>query len=200
MDTTSSSYARRLRRIQSARWKALMPNPYRWWLRRLDLGFVLDVGCGLGRSLKYLDGNGVGIDHNPEFVASCRLAGLRAFTPDEFAQTPFNQPESFDSLIMLHVLEHLDEGQGDEILGKYLPLIRPSGRVVLVTPQERGFASDPTHTFFVDGDDLVALAQRNGLVVDGWRSFPLPRRAGGLWIYNEFSVVAEVPGAPPGRA
>jgi len=193
MDTASSGYTRRLSRVQSARWKAFVPNPYRWWLRRLDLGFVLDVGCGLGRSLKYLHGNGVGIDHNPDFVSSCRGDGLRAFTPDEFEGSRFDQPGKFDALIMMHVLEHLEAGQSDEILSRYLPMVRPAGRVVLVTPQERGFASDPTHTVFVDGDELVALVRRHGLEADRWRSFPLPRSAGGWWIYNEFSVVASVP-------
>lgn len=190
MDTRSSSYTSRLKTLQSARWKSAVPNPYRWWLRNLDLGFVLDIGCGLGRSLKYIDGNGVGVDHNEQFVQACRDDGLQAFTPETFAASEFNRPARFDAMIVMHVLEHLGPGQADEILAQYRPLVRPGGRVVLVTPQERGFASDPTHTDFVDGDELVALCARHDLEVDRWRSFPFPRWAGKAWIYNEFNVVA----------
>jgi SAM-dependent methyltransferase len=169
-----------------------VPNPYRWWLRRQDLGFVLDVGCGLGRSLQYLDGHGIGIDHNDASVKACREAGLSAYTPDEFLGSGYDVPRGFDAMIMLHVLEHLQPGQDDEILDRYLPFVRDGGRVLLVTPQERGFASDPTHTDFVDGDDLVSLCRRHGLTASRWRSFPLPRWAGRLWVYNEFSVVGTV--------
>jgi SAM-dependent methyltransferase len=192
MDTRSRAYTQRLRSLQDASWKHWVPNPYRWWLRRQDLGFVLDVGCGLGRSLKYLDGHGIGIDHNDEFVKACREAGLIAFTPDEFVGSGYDVPHRFDSMIMLHVLEHLQSGQDDEILHRYLPFVRDGGRLLLVTPQERGFASDPTHTDFVDGDELVSLCRRHGLTVERWRSFPLPRWAGRLWVYNEFSVVGTV--------
>lgn len=178
----------------------MVPNPYRRWLRRQRLGLVLDVGAGLGRSLTYLDGHGVGVDHNADFVAACRDKGLVAFTPEEFTASAYNRPETFDAMIMMHVLEHLDPGQDDAILNTYLPTVRGGGSVVLVTPQERGFASDPTHTVFVTGDDLVALCRRHSLEVGGWSSFPLPRWAGRAFVYNEFTCVARVPGPKgPGR-
>lgn len=195
-DTNSSEYTDRLSRVQGARWKKHAPNPYRWWLRQQRLGFTLDVGCGLGRSLQYLDGNGVGVDHNPEFVLACKDRGLVAFTPEQFSASEFAEPGRFDSLICLHVLEHLDDGVAHALLSTYLPSVRSGGKVVLVTPQERGFASDSTHTVFVDGDSLVAVARDLGLAVDGWSSFPLPRRAGKAFIYNEFHVVARVPNDP----
>jgi 2-polyprenyl-3-methyl-5-hydroxy-6-metoxy-1,4-benzoquinol methylase len=193
--TNSAAYTRRLARVQGAAWKRYAPNPYRTWLRRLDLGFTLDVGCGLGRSLGYLDGNGVGVDHNAEFVAECRNRGLIAFTPEEFQVSRYGRPGLFDALICMHVLEHLEPGQAEELLATYLPAVRPGGRVVLATPQERGWDSDPTHTMHVDGDDLVELATGLGLTSPGWSSFPLPRWAGKLFIYNEFQLVATVPEA-----
>ncbi len=190
IDTQSDDYAKRLAGIQRAPWKRLVPNPYRWWLRHQNLGFVLDVGCGLGRGLKFLDGSGVGIDHNPSFVAACRADGLTAFTPEEFDQSEYAEGTPFDSLILMHVLEHLEHGRADEILDAYLPRVRPNGSVVCVTPQERGFASDPTHTHFVDGDAMRALMERHGLRVERVRSFPLPRRFGKAFIYNEFTIRA----------
>ena len=45
-DTQSEAYAARLDSLESARWKRWLnvQAPYRWNLRRLRLGFVLDVG------------------------------------------------------------------------------------------------------------------------------------------------------------
>ena len=193
-DTRSSAYASRLEGIQGAGWKRAVPNPYRWWIRHQRLGFVLDVGCGLGRTLAFLDGSGVGIDHNPDMVRSCLDRGLIAYTPEAFAESEYHRKGRFDAMLALHVLEHLEPGQADELMATYLPLVRPGGRVVLVTPQERGFASDPSHTEFVDGAALVDLTRRHRLKVDSWRSFPFPRWAGKSFIYNEFNVVASVPG------
>ena len=62
-----------------------------------------------------------------------------------------------------------------------------------VCPQERGYASDPTHVRFADGADLERLATRCGLRPDPWFSFPFPRWTGKLFIYNEFCVRAPKP-------
>ncbi len=193
IDTQSDDYAERLRGIQDAGWKRFVPNPYRRWLRNQDLGFVLDIGCGLGRGLKFLDGSGVGIDHNPAFIEACRRDGLTAFIPEDFFESEYAVEARFDSLTLMHVLEHLDEGQAEEILARYLPFVRSGGAVVCVTPQERGYASDPTHTVFVDDGDITALMQRHGLNVDFARSFPLPRSFGKVFIYNEFTVRGSKP-------
>jgi 2-polyprenyl-3-methyl-5-hydroxy-6-metoxy-1,4-benzoquinol methylase len=194
-DTRSKEYTKRLRRVQGAAWKRHAPNPYRTWLRRQGLGFTLDVGCGLGRSLLYLDGNGVGIDHNEDFVDICRQRGLTAFTPTDFQGSDFARPARFDSLICMHVLEHLPPGQAQPLLEAYLPYVRPRGKVVVVTPQELGYRSDRTHTQFVDGIELEHLARGLGLEFSGWASFPLPTWAGRAFIYNEFHLVARVPAA-----
>lgn len=64
---------------------------------------------------------------------------------------------------------------------------------MLICPQERGFASDPTHTVFLDGVDLEKICADNGLVVRRSLSFPFPRWMGKPFIYNESVVIAEVP-------
>ena len=187
--TSDPQYAERLASLERVWWKQVVPDPYRWFLRRQHLGFVLDVGCGIGRGLRYLDGNGVGVDHSEASVASCRAQGLTAFTPGEFSASEHARPGRFDALVCSHVLEHLTAPEQHELLDTYLPFVRADGRVVLITPQERGQASDATHASFVDSDRLRALADRFGLV-GAPRSFPLPRIAGKAFRYNEFVLVA----------
>jgi SAM-dependent methyltransferase len=200
--TASPAYADRLAGQQSALWKRLVPNPYQWFLRRQHLGFTLDVGCGVGRGLSYLRGDGVGVDHNPDAVQRCRERGFVAFTPDEFRRSPYAVPGRFDALLCAHVLEHLTPEQASALLRDYVGYVRPGGRILLVAPQERGFASDPTHVEFLDISGLAGLCNDLGLLVRSHRSFPLPRRAGRVFVYNEFIVEALKPAGPrpEGRA
>jgi SAM-dependent methyltransferase len=192
--TEDRQYEQRLTRLQGAAWKRLVPVqlPYRWNLRRLRLGRTLDVGCGIGRNLGHL-GAAVGVDHNAAAVARCRDRGFDAYTDAEFPASPAARRGAFDSLLFAHVLEHLHRDGAEALVGAYLPYLRPSGRVVLISPQERGFRSDPTHVEFLDFDALAAIAAATGLTVQRRYSFPFPRPLGRAFPYNEFVVVAAAP-------
>ena len=175
--TASHDYAERLRRLEGSRWRQALnvQAPYRWNIRRLKLGRTLDVGCGLGRNLAHLDGNGVGVDHNAESVEIARSKGLIAYTVEEFhASDGTRLQASFDSMLLAHVVEHLSEADAQALLHDYLPLLRPGGRVCFITPQERGFATDATHVRFVDFDGLAALANSVGLSVSASIRFRSP--------------------------
>ena len=197
-DTASVAYTERLAELAGATWKRWLDvqRPYRWNLRRLNLGRVLDLGCGIGRNLAHLDGNGFGIDHNPTSVAVARARGLSASTPDEFLAGPHAHPGAFDSLLIAHVLEHMPQEAARALLSRYLGYVRPGGRVVLICPQERGWASDPTHVRFVDARALEELCGEVGILVERSSSFPFPRWAGHAFPYNEFVVVARLPQGP----
>ena len=182
----SESYARQLDVDQTAAWKRLLDvqAPYRWNLKRLRLGHTLDVGCGVGRNLANLDG--VGVDPNETCVAIARRRGLQAFTPDQLSA----DTESFDSLLFAHVIEHMDVADASSLVSNYLGYLRPGGRVVFITPQELGYASDSTHVRFCGFAELIDLAKGAGLEVTRSYSFPFPRALGRLFKYNEFVVVA----------
>jgi len=192
-DTGSPAYARYLAAVP--RWKRWLDvqAPYRWNLRRLELGFTLDLGCGTGRNLAHLGGHGVGVDPNPHAVALARARGLEALTPDEFATSPHARPGRFDALLVAHVLEHLEPRAAHALVADHLAFVRPAGRVVLITPQERGFASDPTHVAFVGFHELEALCAGLELELERRYSFPFPRWAGRLFTHNESVLVARRP-------
>ncbi|CAB4636777.1 unannotated protein [freshwater metagenome] len=189
--TAGADYTDRLRDRPGAAWKRFVPDPYRHNIRKLRLGRVLDIGCGIGRCLAFNDGNGVGLDHNATSVALCRERGLEAYTPDEFAE---RDRGIFDSLLVSHVLEHLDEDSGFELLARYLPLLAPDGRVVIITPQEAGQRSDPTHVRLVGPVEASRLLARLGLDAQSDRSFPFPRPVGRVFAYNETIVTAVLRG------
>lgn len=192
-DTAGEDYTARLQVKSAAAWKRLLEvqRPYRWNLRRLEPGFTLDLGCGLGRNLAHLGGGGVGIDHNPTSIAACRDAGFEAYTPEEFARTDHARPGRFDCLLASHVIEHQRTHDAEELLRAHLVYVRLGGKVILITPQERGYASDPTHVTYFDLDGLTAFATSLGLDVERADSFPFPwPLAGKVFTYNEFVVVA----------
>jgi len=164
--------------------------PYRRHLHGLGLGFVLDVGCGIGRSLAHCGGNGVGIDHNPTSLALARAQGFEAYDEDEFRQTRYAAEATFDSLLFSHVLEHMEFDAAAALVAKYAPLLRTNGRIVCLCPQEAGFRSDASHVDFCDFDTLRRIAEGAGLTVERTYSFPFPRAVGRFFRHNEFVLIA----------
>lgn len=186
-DTTSQSYADRLN--ATAGWKKFLDvqRPYRWNLQRLNPGFVLDIGCGVGRNLSHIDG--VGVDHNAASVTIARQRGFKAYTVADFAKSEHNRPQHFDTLLFAHVLEHMDRSAALGLLLEYQPLLKDGGKVIAITPQEVGYRSDPTHIEFMDGDFVTALFRETNLRPVSTSSFPFPRFAGKIFKYNEFVTV-----------
>lgn len=190
-DTSGQEYTDRLAVLADARWKQVLSvqAPYRWNIRRLQPGHTLDVGCGIGRNLAHLD-DAVGVDHNPTSIEVARERGLRAWTSEEWPTSPDAVEGSYDTILMAHLLEHLDTETADAVIRSYLPYLRPDGRLIMICPQERGYATDPTHVRFLDLTALRATARRLGFVPERSFSFPFARVVGKVFPYNEFVVVA----------
>jgi SAM-dependent methyltransferase len=188
------TYARRLLADETRLWKRVLrvQAPYRRYLRRLRLGFVLDVGCGVGRNLLHLGGRGaaVGVDVDPEAVALARGRGLEAYTPEELAASPHGARGRFDSLLCAHVVEHMRFDEAAALLRRHLPSVRPGGRAVIITPQAAGFRADPTHVEAYDAPALRRLAAAVDLEPLVLESFPLPPAAGAVFRHNEWILVA----------
>jgi 2-polyprenyl-3-methyl-5-hydroxy-6-metoxy-1,4-benzoquinol methylase len=193
-DSSNDDYADYLHQRSAPLWKRVLnvQAPYRWNLRRLKPGYMLEVGCGIGRNLSHIDGNGVGVDPNKACVRAATLKGLTAYTDVDFATSPHAAPHSFDSLLVSHVLEHMSEAEAEALLAAYVGFVKPGGKIILITPQELGFATDPTHVNFADFACMRGIAGRVGMRVVSEFSFPFPRTFGKFFRYNEFVLLAEV--------
>lgn len=197
--TTDRNYTERLESNGRTRWKRLLnvQAPYRWNVRRLGLGRVLDVGCGIGRNLEHLGGHGVGVDNNRTSVEAARKRGLTVYTSVEFPASRDATIGGYDSLLLAHVLEHQLPEEAPALVERYLPYVRPGGRVVVIVPQEAGYASDPTHSTFLEADDVSALMTRVNVEVERSFSFPFPRAIGRVFTHNETVVIGARRQSPP---
>jgi 2-polyprenyl-3-methyl-5-hydroxy-6-metoxy-1,4-benzoquinol methylase len=187
-DTRSDAYTERLDSLGGAAWKRRLDvqAPYRWNLKRLELGFTLDVGCGIGRNLVNLGRHGVGVDHNPASVEMACERGCVAFTGEDFYASEYARPERFDALLVAHVVEHMPFDDACGLVAEYLPFVKPRGKVVLIAPQEAGYRSDASHVEFMDSARLESILRTLGLEFERSYSFPFPRWVGRFFPHNEF--------------
>ena len=61
---------------------------------------------------------------------------------------------------------------------------------MLITPQQAGYRSDPTHIEYADFAALHRMLADHGLRPERSYSFPFPRFVGRFFPHNEFVVVA----------
>jgi SAM-dependent methyltransferase len=94
---------------------------------------ILDVGCGTGANLEMLGayGDAEGVDVASEALKFCHSRGLERVKQGQAEQLPY-QPESFDLVTGLDVVEHLD----DDLAGlrELHRVLRPGGRALLFVP------------------------------------------------------------------
>lgn len=93
---------------------------------------VLDVGCGNGRNIPLLqeaDCRIIGVDRNEDQVNSLKERGICAFLPEKLPPD-----ETFDVILMSHVIEHLTPETLRDFMDFYLARLRPEGKLVIATP------------------------------------------------------------------
>jgi 2-polyprenyl-3-methyl-5-hydroxy-6-metoxy-1,4-benzoquinol methylase len=116
------------------------------WIRFLQFipgGKVLDVGCGCGEWLAWMQELGwtvEGVDFDPGAVKAARLAGLKVNCGSvEDQQYP---DASFDAVTLNHVIEHVPDPVAT--LRECGRILKPGGKLVVVTPNGASLG----HRFF----------------------------------------------------
>lgn len=144
-------------------------------LSSLPRGRLLDVGCGDGQIVEFMNGLGwqaEGVDFDPAAVAVARHKGLQVQAGKLQALAfPAN---SFAAIVMSHFIEHVHEPLA--ILQECHRLLRPNGRLIILTPNvaswgHRRFArawfalDPPRHLHLFTLASLQALVVRSGLTI-----------------------------------
>lgn len=141
-------------------------------------GPTVDFGCGVGELLRRLPAGSIGLEINPVSVEHCRQQGLDARVydgdADHWALGVLDSAPGLQSLVVSHVLEHLERPM--DKLNRLLHACNGLGieRALVIVPGRRGYESDDTHRTFVDlrmlSDPQVTAA--TGFSVLASRYFP----------------------------
>lgn len=137
---------------------------------------VLDVGCGTGRLVKYLNGlkfHAFGCDSEPEALKLAKkLNNQRVIKRGSATDLPYPD-QTFDAVSLISVIEHLNRKQVQKFLTEAGRVLKPYGLLFLLTPNwatplrllqgKRWFGySDPTHITFFSKKTLIPFLRRHG--------------------------------------
>lgn len=150
---------------------------------------LLEVGCGSGQMLKSMRDLGwdvAGVDFDPHCQAITQETGIPVYQGDLLEQNL--PPNSFDVIVMSHVIEHLPNPI--ETLQECLRLLRPEGRLIAITPNTKGYIhhhmkqaslhlDPPRHLHLFTASALQQIAHKAGFKQAG--CFSTIRDFTGLW-------------------
>jgi 2-polyprenyl-3-methyl-5-hydroxy-6-metoxy-1,4-benzoquinol methylase len=131
---------------------------------------ILDVGCGLGRNLDFLQKIGyknvLGLDVNHDSLSACKARGHFVAHIDEDLDG-----RKFDVLLFSHVIEHIPYPEIVAFFHKYFQSAKPNALVIIACPTFwQGFFNDVDHArpYFPHG--LKVLFDPNGQYSRQYRS------------------------------
>jgi SAM-dependent methyltransferase len=122
---------------------------------------VLDLGCGTGVFLELLrerSVRGVGIDSFPPCIEACRKKGLEAHQA-ELLMYVEGAADRYDGIFCSHIVEHLTPDTVLKLLAHCQRILRPGGRIIIVTPNTR---------------DIEVITERFWLDITHVRPYPIP--------------------------
>lgn len=104
------------------------------YIRPADGDRVLDIGCGPGTMVPYLpSAEYVGLDVSPEYIDRARRRFPKArFVCQAVGQHNLVEPDSFDIVLALGVLHHLDDDEAVALFQLARDAMKPGGRLVTI--------------------------------------------------------------------
>ncbi|ABN56135.1 MULTISPECIES: class I SAM-dependent methyltransferase [Methanoculleus] len=98
---------------------------------------ILDLGCGMGHFLNFLEKEGyrnyLGIDLSPENIHFCREHGYTVRMSDIFSFLE-ETTELFDAIVMNDVLEHFEKQEVIRFLDLAYQKLTSNGKLILKVP------------------------------------------------------------------
>lgn len=146
-------------------------------------GPVLEVGSGKGAMLSLFQQEQIsayGIDLSPEAVAYCRQKGLEVLKADVLGHLSSIVSNSLGGIFCAHVIEHLHPADAITFLKESYRVLRPSGKLVLITPNAKDlrlserFWLDVTHVRPYPRKLLDFLLRREGFTKMEFDTGPEP--------------------------
>lgn len=142
-----------------------------------NLKKILDVGCGTGRLVKFLNEQGyktIGCDPMDSAVIAAQKINKnsKVIVKASAIKLPFKN-SAFDLITCISTIEHLTESEGTRFIKEAKRVLTPGGFVFLITPNfnsplryilgKKWFGySDPTHLHFYTPESLSGLLFRHG--------------------------------------
>lgn len=153
---------------------------------------VLDIGCGTGEFISYLNGRGfeaAGIEPSREAAARAREQGLDVFEGDfgGYLESPAARERKAGAVTLLNVLEHVPEPA--DLMTGIKRVLAPGGVLLVVVPNDFSELQDfalqaldadpwwiarPDHINYFDFDSMRGFLEALGLeVLHQQGSFPM---------------------------
>jgi 2-polyprenyl-3-methyl-5-hydroxy-6-metoxy-1,4-benzoquinol methylase len=125
---------------------------------------ILDIGCGMGHFLRFLQSKGyrrsVGVDVSPDQVSFCRAHGLENA---EHVENVFHyletQAQSFDLVTMNDVIEHFNKDEIVHLLALTRNALTDRGRLVIRTPNIAGMCGP--YARYIDFTHEIAFSEQS---------------------------------------
>ncbi len=151
-------------------------NSIRIFAQEHKLSRILDVGCGTGRLVSFLNSHGFdasGCDIEDEAVKTATKLNKKGLIKKCSATRLTYPKNSFELITSISVIEHLNEPQGKLFISEANRVLKNDGWIFLITPNwssplryllgKNWFAyKDPTHIFYYTPSTLAILLKKNG--------------------------------------
>ncbi len=158
----------------------------RYCVRKLigtrDSGSVLDIGCGAGDlsyTLSKIGFSVTGIDFSEAAIAACKLRFAESVAADRLSfrkDDLFRIDETFDIIVMMEVLEHIEDDLS--AMKAVHNLLSPGGTVLLSVPANShwygAYDRYVGHIRRYDRPDLESVFTRAGFDVQQMWSYGVP--------------------------
>jgi len=174
----------------------LKRNWFQKWVRKFYLkniakkcqGKIIDLGCGIGDLIKMLKNNSLGLETNKFAVKYCQDIGLNVINNEDFGFEFVNDNE-YKTVVMSHVLEHLDNPKTVVANLFKKAILKGIRRIIFVVPGKIGYFSDKTHRNFISTSFFEEINDKN-FMLQNMSYFPVNMKFfGNYFTHNETIAV-----------